>query len=301
MAKKNYGELEQHIIKTFKDEGKFVFKDVEYKVLIADKPRPASGECKTDVFVLGEDNCGNKIQLKISAKLEDVNEFQGNKYKSETTEAIFGENWAAIVLKAANSIKNRFEERPLIYASGKGKTKPNSITLGWKLEIASKPRNLSVEVPLSEKEIRDFVYKGTSQAISKKNATVAGNIIENSGIAEYLLVSCIKNIKSTNDIICNLRLIDEIDFEKTYLIFTANNYRTQEKKADGKRSLAVCIRWNCIGSKLCPIICFEEPLKYTGKGDMVPILLEALNQLGKNHPSEFNPCEDLINSNLFIC
>lgn len=300
MAKKNYGDLEQHIIKTFKDEGKFVFNGVEYNVLIVDKPRPVSGECKTDVFVLGEDDSGKKIQLKISAKLEKSNEFQENKVSATKAEAYFGENWAEIVSEATKSIRHKFEGKELIYASRRHPVCQNSITLGWKLEIANKARALCAEAPLTHQEVRDFVYKGTNQPVIKKNATVSGNIVENSGVAEYLLVSCVKNINSTDDIICNLKLIDEVNFGKTYLIFTANNYRTDVKKADGPRPLAVCIKWHCKNNKLCPTICFDEPLKYTGEGDMTPILLEALKQLGKNHPSEFNPCEDLISEKIFL-
>jgi hypothetical protein len=43
------------------------------------------------------------------------------------------------------------------------------MTVGWKLEIASKKRDLSVKVPLTDEEIREYVYRGTNQPNSKKN------------------------------------------------------------------------------------------------------------------------------------
>lgn len=40
-----------------------------------------------------------------------------------------------------------------------------------------------------------------------------------------------------------MELIDNVDIGDTYFIFTANNYRTDVKKADGPRALAVRIEW----------------------------------------------------------
>lgn len=197
-------------------------------------------------------------------------------------------------------ISHEFENRPLIYVSGKYPIKPNSITLGWKLEIASKPRALSVKAPLTEKQIKDFVYKGTNQSIEKKNAYINGQFIENSGVADFLLITEIDEINSTKDIIDKLIFIDNANLPETYLIFTANNYRTEEDSADGPRPLAVYIHWKCINNKLSHQIVYDYPLQYLGEKDIRPILQEALLQLKKQHPCEFNPLTDLTNPKILV-
>ena len=129
---------------------------------------------------------------------------------------------------------------------------------------------------------------------------VEGEIIEDSGIAEYLLVTEIEDIASANDVMKQIKLIDEIDVKDTYMIFTANNYRTDEDKADGKRPLAVRVKWKCVNGKLTPSYHYDKPLQYTGEGDMAPLAREAMKQLGKRNVEELNPDEDIERENLFL-
>ena len=73
MPKTKYGQLEQHIIKMFKTDKSFSFKEKIYKVdeKLVGKPitQGGGGECKTDVFVRGiEQNSGEIMDLKISVK-----------------------------------------------------------------------------------------------------------------------------------------------------------------------------------------------------------------------------------------
>lgn len=300
MSKKNYIKLENAVIEIFNREGSFIINDTRYNVLLVGKPRPSSGECKTDVLIIGENELSNRIQLKISVKTKKSNEFQENKVSAEKAEAYFGADWKEIIIAATKSIANEFENRPLIYVSGKHPVKPNSITLGWKLEIANKPRSLSVKAPLTEKQIKDYVYKGTNQSLEKKNAYVNGHYIENSGVADFLLITEIDEINSTKDIIDKLVLIDNADLPETYLIFTANNYRTEEDKADGPRPLAVYVDWKCIGNKLNHKIIYDYPLQYLGEKDIKPILQKALSQLGKQHPNQLDPAIDLRNPSILI-
>lgn len=300
MAKKEYGQLEQHVIDIFSKEKVFTFNGQQYTVLIADKPRPSHGECKTDIYVLAEDNSNNKLELKISAKLRSTNEFQENKVNAARAEAYLGENWAEIISKAAYSIHEKFEQKHLIYVSKHHPTAANSITLGWKFEIASKPRALSVKAPLTIEEVRNYVYKGTNQSEMKKNSFVNKIVVPNSGIADYILVSEVDELKTIKDVINNLVPIDSYNPPETYFIFTANNYRTKEDKADGPRPLAVYIKWHCCNKKLGCEICYDAPLKYTGENDMKPILLEALNQLCKHNPCDIDCNIDLENPNILL-
>ena len=161
MAKKMYGKLEEHVIELFQKERLFAYHGKMYELMNAGKPRPqGSGECKTDVFVRAKEQISGDIEdIKISVKTEGDQEFQENKVSMDRAEAFFGKDWETIVSNATKSLKSSFESRALLYASGHYPTKPNSVTVGWKLEIASKPRALSVKAPLTDKEIRDYVYK----------------------------------------------------------------------------------------------------------------------------------------------
>jgi hypothetical protein len=269
-------------------------------VICADKPRPqGSGECKTDVYVCAQEvNTGNRKEIKISVKSENK-EFQGNKLTAADTEAYFGKDWGTIVCNATKSLKSSFENRVLLYASGHYPIKPNSITVGWKLEIASKPRALSVKLPLSDQEIRDYVYRGTNQSADKKNSYINGEVIENSGVADYLLVTSIDKIKTSTDILEQMEYINITNIGETYLIFTANNYRTDVDKADGPRALAVRIEWEYRNQKLYPVFYYNHPLLFTGEKDMVPLVKEALKKLGKSNIDDINPSTDLYSEDIF--
>lgn len=295
MAKKTYGQLEQHIINVFQQDRWFTYQNKLYEVITAGKPRPqgAVGECKTDVFVRAKEQGTAHIEdIKISVKNENK-EFMGNKLKKEDVEAYFGSKWEEIVMEATTSLKASFENRVLLYASGKYPTKPNSVTVGWKLEIANRPRALSVKIPLTDQQIRDYVYKGIDLSEEKKNSVVNDAVIINSGVADYLITTSIDAISSANDVIEQMELIDEADIGETYFIFTANNYRTDKDKADGPRSLAVRIEWECKDGKMIPNYCYDQPLQYTGEKDMVPFVKEAMKSLGKKNVSELQPGVDV--------
>lgn len=303
MPKKDYGRLEEHIIQTFQSQRIFTYHNKLYELLVAGKPRPqgSGGECKTDVYVAAKNQESEEvIEFKISVKSEETQEFQGNKLTKDDAEAYFGEGWENVIVEATTSLKSSFEDRILLYASGKHPTKPNSITVGWKLEIASKPRALSVKAPLTDQEIRDYIYKGTNQSLEKKNSCVEGRIIEGSGVADYLLASKIENIVSAEDVLSQMNKIDEANLTDTYLIFTANNYRTDVDKADGPRALAVRIEWECQNRKLVPMFYYDHPLMYTGEKDMRPLVKKALQEIGKSNISDIDPKEDLLSENMFL-
>lgn len=288
MPPSNSLDLEQRIIDVFRECKTFNFNGVNYVVDIIGKPRPSIGECKTDVYVHAHDNTRrSSLELKISVKDESTNEFQANKLTANDASNIFGKDWANIISRASKSIRKEFEKRPLIFAKRKNPTQANSITLGWKLEIASKGRKLSAKIPLEIQEIRDYVFKGTQLDNDKKNAKVDNQMIINSGVADYILLANINNINTTNDIISKLKPINNYNPPEIYLIFTANNYRTRDDKTDGNRSLAVQIEWVCENGKLTPKFKYDNPLKKTGQ-DMKSILLKALSSLGKRHPEEMN-------------
>lgn len=285
MAIKNYGQLEQTIIENFKNKGTFYFQGEQYKIIRVGKPTVSHGECKTDVYILGQTNSGILKEIKISVKTESNNEFHENKVTAQRAEEYFGLDWANTISNTSRSIENRFLLQPVIYGSGKHPTKPNSITQGWKLEITSKPRNLSAPIALSEQQIREYVYKGSNLSEAKRNASVNGTIITNSGVAEYILYSELYSNLNPDDILNELVSIDTMKIKPTYLIFTANNWRTDVDKTDGPRSLAVRVKWELIKGRLSRSILFDEPLIHTGQ-DWRYHLHPILKELGVGHPSQ---------------
>lgn len=302
MPKKNYRKLEDHIIETMKKDRIFTYQEKTYEIVKVGKPRPNifGGECKTDVFVRAKEKETEKdIDFKISVKSRDSQEFQENKMTAKRAEAYFGPGWEKIVMNATTSIKEEFENRALLFATGKHPTKPNSMTVGWKLEVADKPRALSVKLPLTDEEIKEYVYRGTNQTEKKRNSVIEGEVIEDSGIADYLLVTETTDIKSTDDVIRQMKAINEMLVDDMYFIFTANNYRTDKNKADGKRALAVRVEWKCEESKLTPLFYYDNPLKYTGGGDMAPIAKEAMKKLGKKNVEDLDPDQDVVNRSIF--
>lgn len=299
MPRRQYRKLEDHIVDVFKNDGRFIFQQEQYEVVLVDKPRPQyyGGECKTDVFVRGkENNSGKLIDLKISVKNENK-EFLGNKLKSEDLDSYLGPGWEKVVIAASHSLRDAFENAILLYSTRKYPTCENSITVGWKLEITDKIRKLSVPIPLSDREIRDFVYKGTNQTPEKKNSSVDGTVIANSGVADYIIITAESAITCANDVIEQMELIDDADIGETFFVFTANNYRTDVDRADGPRSLAVRIEWGCENNKLVPKFCYDNPLHFTGERDMVPFVKEALRKLGKHN---INELKEKIDTDLTI-
>lgn len=301
MAKKAYRKLEEHIIRTFQRNRIFEYNNKVYELIRVGKPYPqGKGECKTDVFaeIRDQENMLS-YEIKISVKTEGKQEFQENKVTRERAEAYFGENWEEIICEATRMLRGSFERRALLYASDAYPTKKNSVTVGWKLEFANKPRALSVQAPLTDREIREYVYKGTNQALNKRDSVVNGEIIRSSGIANYLLITTIDKIHTVNDVLRQMIYIDDMELDDIYLVFTANNYRTDVDKADGPRPLAVRVEWQCSNRKLVPVFCYDYPLKYTGERDMAPLVKNAFRSLGKSNVTDIDPMIDLESADFY--
>jgi len=297
----NYSILEKKVISIFQRENHFTFNNNFYKLVTVGKPRARKGgECKTDVYVLGINTLTSEsLELKISCKLHSTNEFQENKFTPTSAENLLGKDWANIVQKTALNIKEKFYNTKLIGPNGYGRTKEPFVTLGWKLEVTTKSRNLSSKISLSDKEIQDYVYKGTNQPDEKKHAYVNGEKITDSGIAEFLLITELDQITSTEDIIRQLIPISDYKVPDTYLVFTANNYRIPVNKTDGNRYLAVRIEWENINNQLTPFILFDHPLQDNSRSnDMKKLVDLSLDNLGKQFPYDFNFVDDISDTRL---
>lgn len=176
--------------------------------------------------------------------------------------------------------------------------------MGWKLELASKRRRLSAPIQLTDQELRDYIFKGTNLPKNKRNALVNGSVIKNSGVADYILFAELDEIQTVDDIFTRIEKIDKVKLEPIYLIFTANNFRTDKEKksssaksTDGKRPLAVRVKWTFENGKLKHKFLFDEPCKYTGY-DVKLDTINELRKMGKFHPQDMSE-EDFHDPSIF--
>lgn len=280
MSKRDYKELEDHILKICDNQQNINFNGSNYEISQSGRPTvKGSGECKTDVLIRLYKSAVNRhdyIDIKISIKKSNA-EFLANKLTPTDAENLLGEDWEKIVIDAISLIQHKFEDTKL-YA----KTKKNGsrYTLGWRMEVANKPRKLSAKLQLPEDEIINVIYRGKSLSDEKKNAYVLGKEVKNSGIADFLLEGDKEDFKSIDDVLNSIQDLNLLSTDNVYLIFTASNYFPDKvRKIEGNRYLAVYVNWTISNNKLTPKIIFDEPLKKKGVDDILPLLKSSLLKL----------------------
>lgn len=282
-----FSEAERAILELFKENTQFKFEGNTYKVNFAGKPSSPHGEPKTDIYIEVQDTCTNEIrEIKISYKKENA-DFVENKISKERAKQLFGDSWETKINEASNKLRSQFQAKKLIYKTKFSRTQAGSITLGWKFELTNKTGGkLSTQLDLTESEVMD-VYSGTNLAANKKNASVNGKIIENSGIANYILIT--NNTSSIENIIDQLQPIASYVKKNPNLfcVYKALNYRSFDNKYDGNRPLAVSVDWAIEDSKLSHNLNFSAPL--TIGGDMACNQLKyALNSLQSINTKDLN-------------
>lgn len=258
----DFGDAERRILAFMTEGTEFVFQEKEYKVLLSGKPTCYKGEPKTDIYILAESS-SDEVEIKISYKKENA-DFIENKMSAERAEQLFGDDWANIIEQSTTSISDRFEERMLIYKNKFKRTEKGAITLGWKFELLNKNSgDLSGKMLLTEEQVID-VYAGSNLSGDKRNAMVAGRVIENSGVANYILMD--ENVHSAQDVIDKMVPIKEYVnmHPDIYFACKALNYRTFAEKWDGDRPLSVQVYWNAEKNKLVPELVYDKPLIVKG-------------------------------------
>lgn len=273
-----FGIEEHRILDLFKTDKTFEFEGQKYKIIFSGKPTCNKGEPKTDIYVRA-DSSTYKREFKISFKKANA-DFLENKINSDRASQLFGRNWADIIKKSTMQLKDSFINKPLIFKNKYGKTEEGSITLGWKFELLNVlSGQLSNKMKLTKKQVID-VYAGTNLEPNKKDANINGEIIKNSGIANYILIEDMP-IKTLQDAINNLVTIEEYVNKNPDIYFAckALNYRTYVEKYDGDRPLAVYVNWYVNrNKKLDYEICFDTPLLQGGNA-ISEKLFDALETL----------------------
>lgn len=201
----DFGDAERRILAFMAEGTEFVFQEKNYKIILSGKPTCHKGEPKTDIYILAESS-SDKVEIKISYKKENA-DFIENKMSADRAEQLFGEDWVNIIEQSTMAISDRFEERMLIYKNKFKRTEKGAITLGWKFELLNKNSgDLSGKMLLTEEQVID-VYAGSNLVDDKRNAMVSGQVIENSGIANYILMD--ENVNSAQDVIDKMVPIKE--------------------------------------------------------------------------------------------
>ena len=273
----DFGEAERRILNYFVRGTQVVYRGRKMTVREAGKPTCLQGEPKTDIYVLvaeGEET----EEIKISYKKENA-DFLENKMNAIRAEQLFGTCWRRIIENSTQRIRGEFEKRIRIYKKKFMRTEQGAITLGWKFELLNKPGgDLSGKMNLTPRQVYD-AYAGTNLSSDKKNAWVNGRKIENSGVAEYILVT--DGVVSAQDIIDRMIPMEQyiIAHPDIYFACKALNYRTFATKYDGNRPLAVQVDWKIIDGKLTSDLIFDHPLEKNGD-EMAGRLLACMNRLG---------------------
>ena len=248
----DFGDAERRILAFMAEGTEFVFQEKNYKIILSGKPTCHKGEPKTDIYILAESS-SDKVEIKISYKKENA-DFIENKMSADRAEQLFGEDWVNIIEQSTMAISDRFEER----------MEKGAITLGWKFELLNKNSgDLSGKMLLTEEQVID-VYAGSNLVDDKRNAMVSGQVIENSGIANYILMD--ENVNSAQDVIDKMVPIKEYVkmHPDIYFACKALNYRTFAGKWDGDRPLSVQVYWNAEDNKLVPELVYDQPLTVKG-------------------------------------
>lgn len=272
----DFGDAERRILALMVEGTEFTFRNNNYKVILSGKPTCHKGEPKTDIYILAE-SVSDRVEIKISYKKENA-DFIENKMSAERAEQLFGSDWANIIEQSTMAISDRFAERMLIYKNKFKRTEKGAITLGWKFELLNKNSGeLSGKMLLTEEQVIN-VYAGGNLADDKRNAMVVGKVVENSGVANYILMD--ENVHSAQDVIDKMVPIEEYvkAHPDIYFACKALNYRTFAKKWDGDRPLSVQVFWNAEENKLVLELVYDMPLTIKGN-EVANRLLKYMEKL----------------------
>lgn len=276
---RTFSKDEKSIRKLFPIGTIFSYDNIAYEVIEIGKPFSEKGEPKTDIYICAVSKNYKKREFKISFKKSNA-DFLENKISAERAQQLFGDNWSEIIKQSIDKLKPSFQSKKLIYKEKEGHTEKGSITLGWKFELVNKISGaLSDEILLVEDQVID-VYAGTNLENEKKNAKVNEKMINDSGIANFILIGE-TDFKNAQEVIDKLISVKDYvkQHPKVYFACKALNYRTLKNKWDGDRPLAVYVEWGISNKKLSHNLVFDKPLEKKGNevAKKLKTVLETLN------------------------
>jgi len=289
---KNFSDTEKRIIDSFYDASFFSLKGKCYQVELVGKPLVSTGECKTDVFIQGRNDEDETIQLKISVKQRNA-DFLENKINKKRAIEILGIDALEIIRRSTTQIKHRFLDTPLVFPQKVARTEKGSITLGWKFELLNKGGGgKSAELDLSEEEKLE-VIAGHKLPANKRNASINGQLIYESGVATHVLEVDADEDFEVNQLIERLIPIEEyVKNLKIYFACKALNYRLFNDKWDGDRPLAVTVDWKIDNGQLVGRLEFDSPFERNGN-ECAHDLKALLGELNLR-PENFDEVNEIV-------
>lgn len=296
MAK--HGDTERHILSLFEKNKKFSFENQDYTILKIGKPRPRLGECKTDIYILVIDSNFNEREFKISIK-QDNADFLENKMSIGRAREIFGENASNIIMDSIENIKASFENEFLINLAKYKRTEANCIKIGWKFELLNKISGEKSSIIELNKNQKIDIYAGTNLSVEKRNSKVNNEIIENSGIANYIIeVDTI-----TDDLNFYLNKMQQIEnfaeHKDIYFACKAINYRVTANKWDGNRPLSVYCNWFINDhNKIDVQITYHNPLET--KADTIGNTIRNILQIVGINTDNFHEIQNRVSDKIKI-
>lgn len=239
----NYRANEDSIVDFFRQGEVFNFENESYVSLGSFKPSlfGGGGEPKTDIFVRAQNVNTNEIRnITISYKMGNA-DFIQNKMSKEQAETILGENYLDIIQHAATELK--------IGSRVFRDIKKETFVLGYRVDIVNKPGSGYYKLVLPY-DVLHRIYSGLGLPDLYVNCMVNGEIIPNSGVADYMLIGD-KPFYNAQDVADALESMQAYLARKpfVYVAFKALNF--QEKKYvenrvewDGDRPLAFTVNWD---------------------------------------------------------
>jgi len=276
---------EKDVIEKFPVGTNFILNGKTYTVSNIGKPSPSNGrgEPKTDVYIKAN-SANDEIELKISIKQTNA-DFLENKMTKDRIIQVFGKDWNIVVFNCIDSIRSNFYNKKLIFKAKSGRVREGSMTLGWRFEIANKNQGeLSGLLPLDKTpQYYREVLSGDNLEEGKRNSKVNGVVIQNSGVAEYILeVDKNERFPTAQEIIDNIELInDYIIDKKLYFTCKASNVLIKPagtRKVEGNRALSVYLKWIADNGRLNYSLNFDKPFDVKGQ-DVIGCLNVCLSQL----------------------
>ena len=255
MASKKYISLEDKIHSLFSPGSSFTYENLTHIILQSEKPTiSAKGECKTDLFVKTQTNEDKIKHFRISIKKDDK-WFIENKLTLERAKQILGKSAQERIIKHLLKIEDLFLGQKLIYYYRGNK----NIRIGWRFDIGEgKSGHLSEKMDLSDDE-KIEIYSGANLSSDKKNAFVGGEIIKDSGIADYILIVDTSEY-TLQEYVNRMELISDyapkID---CYFACKGINFRVNHDKWDSDRPLSVWLDWKVVSGELKVDFVFDDP------------------------------------------
>ena len=277
-----FSQTEKNFKSLCKVGNEFNYNGKRYKILKSGKPSSTDrGECKTDVYILCEEISSSlKEEFKISIKQSNA-DFLENKISLERANQLFGSETSMVLTSSIRQILSSFQNDEWILLSKKGRTEAKTIKIGWKFEICNKKQGDKSELLILSDEQKIDVYSGTNLSSGKKNSTVDGFVIINSGVSNYVLIinETSNSQKTLDEFFKDIQPIEKYAISQNlFFACKAINYRVEKSKWDGDRPLAVFINWVLDNNILYGNLIIENPLstKANQIGDNLKVILKQL-------------------------